>query len=287
MARLKGIGLRQAGRLAQMAPKKRIEFLAEGFPLLLDSAHGMWKAANQLVHHPREQAVLRAHAEEEAAKILILIDLVRCPPDLLASRIGPILTWFYSHLARILYAKATDWKPMNMVDLKRYIDSERQAHVVDGPAGEYIFPNWSLYQRETQLYVDVAAFEDGEPTWTQPHNMPPIFDLVPTALSVAGALSALGALSARGIAIVADVWGRVEFREVEDHRLSAALIQTTLQALHAKKRITASATREHVQTLHSSWQMPMYNLDFKIIDVPLDSLLKEREECFWSEFGGS
>jgi hypothetical protein len=55
--------------------------------------------------------VLKGFAEEEAAKILILVDAVRCPPKLISSKLKRIVGWFYDHLARLIYAEAVAWKP--------------------------------------------------------------------------------------------------------------------------------------------------------------------------------
>ena len=52
---------------------------------------------------PREADLLRSLAEEESAKALILIDLVRCPKAIVNSRIGRSLHWFYDRLARLIY----------------------------------------------------------------------------------------------------------------------------------------------------------------------------------------
>ncbi len=47
--------------------------------MILASAESFWTAAASLMQAPREARVLEGFAEEEAAKILILMDLVRCP----------------------------------------------------------------------------------------------------------------------------------------------------------------------------------------------------------------
>src|ERR1700693_4570393 len=98
------IGLGQGNLLCQMKHDDRLDFLAEGLPIILDSARGFWAAAQQLSALPREADVLENHAEEEAAKILIVMDMVRCPQKLAASKMGAMVKWFYDHLARLIYA---------------------------------------------------------------------------------------------------------------------------------------------------------------------------------------
>ena len=166
--KLKGpdIGLGQAKRLCQMPERKRLPFMAEGLPVILDSAQSFWKAAQQLRDHGREARVLEGFAEEEAAKILILMDVVRCPPKLVASKLGSLIGWFYDHLARLIYAEAVSWKPMNLAQLRDYVDQYRRGHYIEGYAGEYIVPNWAVYERESGLYADVEAYQDGSLGWS-------------------------------------------------------------------------------------------------------------------------
>jgi hypothetical protein len=143
------IGLHQAKRLCQLDEASRLKFIAEGLPVILRSAQGFWQAAQQLQSHGREAEILKGFAEEEAAKILILVDAVRCPPELITSRLSRIVGWFYDHLARLIYAEAVSWKPTNLAELREYVDRQRRGHYLEGHAGEYIMPNWAVYQRES------------------------------------------------------------------------------------------------------------------------------------------
>jgi hypothetical protein len=81
MSKLSNIGLRQGRLLCQMKHDERLTFLAEGLPIILGSAQGLWAASQLLRTMPREADVLRNHAEEEAAKVLIVMDMVRCPKN--------------------------------------------------------------------------------------------------------------------------------------------------------------------------------------------------------------
>ena len=125
-------GLRQAKVLCEMSFEKRLEFIAEGLPIILESAHGYWKASCRLKERPREAEVLQVHAAEEAAKILILMDAVRCPRKIISSKIGKIVQWFYDHLTRLIYAEAT-YLPFS--DFYVGIRAVRQADTGQGQAG--------------------------------------------------------------------------------------------------------------------------------------------------------
>ena len=120
-------GGRQARALCNMRHSARLDFISEGLPIILQSAQGFWRAAETLEDNPREAAVLSGLAEEESAKALILIDLVRCPVPEVGKRIGRIVKkTLYDHLSRMIYANAQSWRPTNIAQLQEYVDKERQ-----------------------------------------------------------------------------------------------------------------------------------------------------------------
>lgn len=280
------IGLRQAKRLCNMTHEARLSFIAEGLPIILESAQGFWDGLCSLKDRPREAEVLEGFANEEAANILILMDAVRCPAKLLPARIGNIVRWFYDHLARLIYAESIRWAPMHVTQLREYVKRHRRAHYLEGFAGEYILPNSSVYRRESQLYVDIEAFEDGEPHWSTPIGHRHLFPhYVPPTIRLAEAMSAAGIFSADGLKATSDVWSKVEFRDTENHDDCRRLTEELLDRLIAEHLPSADATKDYVNALFRLWQLPMYDFDFTRIDVPLDELREEQESLFWSEIG--
>lgn len=158
---------------------------------------------------PREAEVLEGFAKEEAAKILILMDAVRCPVKLLPSKLGTIIGWFYNHLARLIYADAVTWKPMHLAQLRQYVEPRRKAHNLEGGAGEYILPNWTLYQRESGLYADIEAHEDDQLGWNTPTGQVSALSWsFPRALRVVEAMSALGIFTTKGLKATSEIWGK-------------------------------------------------------------------------------
>jgi hypothetical protein len=283
------IGLRQAKVLCQLTEKERFNLIGEGLPIILESALGFWRASGQLTdNNPREADVLEGFAEEEAAKILILLDAVRCPSKLIAERMGDIVHNFYDHLARRLYAEAQAWQAMHVAQLQEYLDTERKAHYLEGYIGEYIVPNWNIFARESQLYADIEASEDEVPHWNEPKSYTsglPRF--TPTALRVAEALSALGIFTQKGSATTAEVWGQLEFRKTETRTDAERLTNQLLERLVAEGLPSEAATQDDVIVLYRSWQMPMYHLDFTLVDVPHADLIAQREANVWGEMGYS
>jgi hypothetical protein len=87
----------------------RLRLIAEGLPVLLASAQELADAEKQLPRgHQRARAILIGQAEEEAAKIRILLDAVRCPPKR-QKELKRTLSNFYNHLARLIYETASGW----------------------------------------------------------------------------------------------------------------------------------------------------------------------------------
>lgn len=288
-SRTKGpdIGLHQARRLCQLDEGERLAFIAEGLPVILRSAQGFWTAAETLHAHPREAKVLENYADEEAAKILILVDAVRCPPKLIASRLNKIVGWFYNHLARLIYAEAVSWKPTHLAELRGYVDRQRRGHYLEGHAGEYIAPNWAIYQRESLLYADVEAYQDGKLEWSAPRDPPygHFGSFRPHALRVVEAMEQVGMFAPAGLKAVSDIWGGLEYKDKEDHNDGRKLTEQLLMRLHAEGQILDTANGEHVGTLYNDWQIPMYNLEFSLIPVSLEELEAEQERELWSMVG--
>ena len=283
------IGLSQAQRLCQMQQAERLAFIADGLPIILASAQGFWRAASQLDEQVREAVVLERHAEEEAAKVLILMDMVRCPRRLVSSRMGSMVRCFYSHLARLIYAEAVGWRPTDVAELRKYVDMDRKSHHVDGAVGEYIMPNSTIFNREGMLYADIAAYEEEEPRWSDPMDLLHPLSFMgrpPTVLRLAESMSTLGMFNRRGVQITAEVWGKVEFEKAESFREANVLTRTLLKALIDEGLPAEEAEQEDAQLLYETWPLPMYNFDFGMIQVPLEELQDEQDRILWGEIGG-
>ena len=280
------IGLKQATELCRMGHKKRLKFLAEGLPVIQESAEGYWKASLQLREFPREAEVLSGYAVEEAAKILVLLDAVRCPKRLVPKHIGKIVGWFYNHLARLIYAEATGWRPTDVTELRTYVEELRKSHSVEGVVGEVILPNLSLFMRESQLYADIACAEGGDPYWSAPSSVDMgMSSFEPPALTLTKAMSALGMFSAIGLTATSEVWGATTFCASEDRWAALSLTRQLVNRLVEQGSPTRSATDEHFSALFDLWQLPMYDFDLKLINVPLQELKDLQEQSLIAEMG--
>jgi hypothetical protein len=283
------IGLRQAKRFCQLPAAERLSLISDGLPIILNSAQGLWEAARQLPERSRAGRILEGFAEEEAAKILILLDVVRCPPKLVASQISMLIGRFYEHLTRLIYAQATSWKPMHLAQLREYADRERRSHYVEGHAGEYIIPNWTVYERESTLYADVEGLQDGSLGWSEPREFGPDYPsfarYTPRALRVTQAMQRLGLFSLKGLQATAEIWGNLEYKDKERSFEDKKFINQLLSVVDAEGLILDTAGELDVAFLKSDWQIPMYNLDFSPIVVTRAELEAEQEAEYRSMVG--
>src|SRR5262245_35700558 len=104
--------------LAKLGDPKFFDEIATGLQLIADVVKRIDDTAIRLcndsftsiltpeVNYPG--TILSAVGEEEAAKILILIDSVRCPTSKSNERTRT-LGYFYEHLAKTIYADACNW----------------------------------------------------------------------------------------------------------------------------------------------------------------------------------
>lgn len=280
------IGMKGLRILANVPDKERFDIIAEGLPILMKSADDLLLASEDLDGHQRAASILIRQATEELAKVLILVDLVRCPARLRGSRVSFMVKWFYSHLARLLYVETQAWKPMHVDQLQEYVDDQRKSHHLDGPMGEYIFPNSAVFVRESQLYADLMHYDDGTPIWNEPSNEPsPFTRNRPHVWTICAALRDFGVFTRKGLDVAAKVWETIDFKGGQDWSGARGLTRTMLENLERAKLITEAATEEQLRTLYNHWQIPMYNVDFRQVDVPLDQLMAQRDANLYNEMG--
>lgn len=262
--------------------------IAEGLPILLKSADELLTASERIEDHPRSAAILIGQSTEELSKILILMDIVRCPPKARGALVGRMFDWFYGHLPRLLYAQAQSWRPVTVDQLQEYLDDNRKSHDIDGFAGEYIMPNTMIFARENRLYADIVAYESGEPEWSEPSVwMPAMAWGGRTQIwRVAKALNDLGAFSRKGLDIVSDVWGTTDFvGSLQCLPNIRTLTQKMVAALIEAELPNKDAQQQQVDLLYEHWQIPMYRLNFAPIQVSLEELKAAQERAYEREVG--
>ena len=176
--------------------------VAKGIPNIVESAEELDRASQQLfaAQEFRASDIVKGLAEEEAAKVLILLDAVRSPTN--SKSKAKILKGFYSHLAKRIYAEANSLPNVwSFGELADFVEHERQPFYLDGPSGvDWIFPNAITADREQKMYVDYVrdiTERRGDYSWYTPPVLPVVFESYrhPVVVGLSRALCDAGANS--------------------------------------------------------------------------------------------
>ena len=129
--------------LLRLSDDRLFEEVATGIRYIIGHAEGLESIAVRLIAigEHRGAAIVRALAEEESAKVLILVDLVRCPRNDRDGRSRTVAA-FSDHLAKEIYADSCGWRPVDFAEVRRIVNRERRPYYLDGPNDvDWIFSN--------------------------------------------------------------------------------------------------------------------------------------------------
>jgi hypothetical protein len=287
---------RRFSTIVQVPERRRFRVLAEGTKLLVENVATLEADATTLDASRRDRgaAVLRCFAEEEAAKVLILLDLARAGwQDHAAVR--ACLSSFYSHLARGLYVKAYDGSPADLAEVRGYVDHLRQEYYLDGPMDvDWIFGNEVLASREERLYVDYIEDEHGDRHWTGPADRATIFDApfsfpapASTVVRLVAAMWRIGLLTEQGLAATRAVWDGVAVDDTmhwsDLQPLNIAIVKKLAVVLG--RAYATEEDREAVRYVVGHWIFPLTSLELTIANVEIADLKHERERWLAHEMG--
>lgn len=268
--------------LTQLGDSDLFAAIAEGVSLVVKNVSRLQAGAVALGEskqmHPSR--VLSTVAEEEVAKVLILMDAVRCP-RVPGERLAAQLARFNDHLAKGLYASGCSLRPRTLAELQGYLDDRREKFYLDGPNEvDWIFRNEVLERREGALYVDYVARDDGH-HWSDPSMYEDLYygSFEPLAVKTACCLHETGMCSAASLAVIADIWRANPVVPETDFRAIRALNVHTLQTLD-ERGLLAEQPSDVYSWIANEWQFPMYGLDLSEIPVDLERLrARQRNWC--------
>ena len=276
--------------LCQLSDASLFEEVATGIGHVVEVVHRLDTAARRLSeaseHHPAR--ILGNLAEEEAAKVLILVDAVRCPRDKQKEK-SRTLGYFYKHLAKGIYAEVCKWSPADFAEVMRGVEHERVEHYLDGPSDvDWISPNHITQQRVDQLYVGYVRDDSdeegqGERYWVCPRNDDLFDDLfgyqTPPVIDVTRALHRVGATAPAALTVVAEVWRAVEVRSEMRFDELERLNWRTLEVLE-ERGLLAAAPAEVNAVIRDRWPFPLWPLDLRVRKVEKEHLREVRRR--WS-----
>ena len=269
--------------LCQLSDTQLFEEVEKGIALILDNVERLDATARKVSDENDYQPakILGGFAKEEAAKVFILLDVVRCPSNRFKEK-ARTLGYFYDHLAKGIYARVCGLH-FHFGELTQYIDSEREVCYLDGLNDvDWIFSNDIIREREDDLYVnyvcdDTKEAGSGERYWKSPwvEKMQAYF--TPTIVFLARALHGIGATKAGGLATIAEIWRPFEpIPETTTQELSK-LNNRTLETLSDGKLIVTD-DHEKLHKISCSTMFPLWPLDLRVKKTDKAELRRFRDE---------
>lgn len=289
--------VRQVKRLCQLSDDCLFQTVSEGLELILRNANRLEEDAEFLYKNNRARGfrVLRSVLEEEAAKFLILLDVVRCPKN--HPNRGKHLSFFYGHLQRLLYAESCYLRLTTFREMREWVEKMREAKYVEGHDFEFwIERNELLQNREGALYVDYVKLErectwqEGKCTWQDPTLMEgpdgtlPFCGFAPPVLELARACGKTGCTSPESLKHIAGKWRSITLRDDLHCQELEALNRETIDELKTNGLMVDDTDAEQ-EYIIDHWPYPLYDLDLSIKSADSSHLKNEKEiaeESAWA-----
>lgn len=270
--------------LADYSEECLFEEIAHGIPLIMRNAEHLQESAERarLGEANRASKIMQGLAEEEAAKILVLLDVVRGPEDPLTK--ANTLKNFNSHLAKRIYALMSSYPNIQSFgEFSQFVALERRAHYLDGPNDvDWIFPNSIHTERERELYVDYVrdiTQGTGDCFWTEPSTLDDseiLYDHTPEVLRLCRALCDIGVTSADALADISEEWKdfnpKHDTSRAEIHKKVGTMLSRLASRGHCR------ADEDAMSRVVRYWTFPLWTFSpIKLDDsVPIDNLRIER-----------
>lgn len=268
---------RRLGHLVTLSNEERFPILGEGLERLGDRVHHL---AGSIARVQDANDVLAAAAldvicTEEAAKVLILLDLARCMHPQKPFANG--CKYFYEHLARGIYAHVHEGNPADFGEIMRYVEILRPSHYLDGPNdADWIFRNEILRGRESAIYVDFEESQPGEFAWAGGDRemlryVPGRLAQLVLALRTAGVLTEVGARAS------ATAWKNAKFdgsTRWEFCRDRARLVLA--QVAEAQKKDITEELRAAWGIVLENWTFPLIQLDLSLHKIPIEEMTDQQ-----------
>ncbi|MDE2997730.1 MAG: AbiV family abortive infection protein [Gemmatimonadota bacterium] len=272
--------------LCQFDDSRLFKEVEEGISHLLMNVDRLDAAAHRLsaVNDHQSARILGSLAQEEAAKVFILLDAVRCPTNKPRDR-KRTLGYFYDHLAKGIYAALCSWSLENFGQVACQVSSEREQFYLDGPSNyDWIFPNQITNQREFIQYVDFIC-DDTDDTETSPGERywqtPPAASNIstyhtPRIVYLAKALHRIKATSSSGLSVIARIW-----REFEPRSETSTSELIEMNALSVKtleeNRMFSADVKDEGWLICQRWMFPLWPLNLGRKDVKKSDLRQIRK----------
>lgn len=252
--------------------------ISPGLAALVEHVQTLRADVVLLLEHERHRSarILDNLVDEEAAKVLILLDLVRhgVADDAVVTQ---QVRHFYDHVARGIYAAVSVGAPASFREQRERAEALRVSLYLDGPHDvDWIFRNEIESGREDAMYVDYVVTDEGTAWWSPASSEFPMWG--PSIVSdLVLSLHRLGATSAAGLRAVEDVWrGRAPLADDAHWSVMREINFAVLQRLRGAG-LAGEEQPQDAAKIVDGWLYPMGSLDLRKVKISRADLLAEQE----------
>lgn len=263
---------RALSQLSQTSPSKRLELLAPGLPKLVEHVLALSvevQAMSDAGQH-RSANIVDNLMQEEAAKLLILLDMVRAGvgnDDVVKKYVRA----FYDHLSRCVMAEVATYRIASFGELREAVERLRRSHYLDGPNDvDWVFRNHLVATRENAMYVDYVQTDDG-PSWISPGDYVFRSSGPSRVVGLIAALSRMGATTVDGLRLIEGLWRGCHFEDSDHWEVIRRRNLGTISALRAAG-LASSEAKGDAYAVMDQWGFPTAQLELSMLKIDIDSL---------------
>jgi AbiV family abortive infection protein len=273
---------RSLHRIVNVPLADRNAIIAEGIGHLVEHVGQLRKGTELLngASQHRSAAILDMVASEEAAKVMILLDLVRLgwdDPETVKRQVS----YFSSHLARGIYSRLIEWDLGHYGEARQQVERLREDRFLDGPNDvDWIFRNEIETEREELLYVDYVAYETEGVRWVSPATHEEFRGgRMDKGVLLVQAMDRLNMLSLPVLDLLASYdWPAIS----DDAYMYASQRQETwsfIETLDKAALLPPESARADLSLVLERWQFPLHGLDLRRRRVSDDELRNQRQRA--------
>ncbi|BCJ53393.1 hypothetical protein Asp14428_48680 [Actinoplanes sp. NBRC 14428] len=263
--------------LVQIPAGERPGVIAEGLQALVEHVTELTSEVETVAAAACTRAVptLQMQSEEESAKVLILLDLVRASCD--DAAVSTHAGFFYGHLSRCIYARMAEMRPANFAEVRTLVDSMRASLYLDGPSSvDWICRNELIDSRERSLYVDFVRHEDGM-HWTSPADpQSKGWGVYIHVQKLVMSMDRLGMTNAKALEIISQHWKNQHLDDATHWQVVAQINRKIVEALLDAGLTDQNVTSDDTRRVIEHWTFPLSTLDLRERKVTMEELEEQR-----------
>ncbi|MGZ8175878.1 MULTISPECIES: AbiV family abortive infection protein [Methylobacter] len=272
--------------LAQLNDTDLFQQVAIGLEKIYEHCIELNKTSELLAKNKDYRAfnIIEAVKNEEAAKYLILIDVLRCPRKIDKPYFTRQLSKFNDHLAKIIYSELCSWKPSYYEELCGYISRDINKFYLDEYTDEnYFFRNRLINERENFFYVDYTEHR-GERRWIYPENNVPAtlfcddeYTNPSAVMQMVKSLHRIGISKYESIKIFSEFWREFKFSNETLYGVFYEANQECFKHIYEKNLFNEDVTQSDYDLIISEFPFPLYKEEITLINIDKGKLIEQKE----------